>query len=470
MPVVLSIEKTDERSKQSFLVVKNVNSHKLSHYLPVLDHPVFLKCNGFTDDSVSLCYRGPNLPVFLTTGMDISKRIDTDYIPQLITGLIHAHSRGMTICNIDSGSIAFYSSSAYFIDISGSLFQTGLYEHSATIEPGKYHAPETHLFKKVFPQSDYYSLALWWISAKTKKLVETWDATDFMDIHHIAMREATVLQGRMLAFEPFKRTPIEDVLTSHMEALNIQLPAPKSQSEFQAAVSKAFDNCPGAFDSLTTLLGGNPSSNTLRGLRCIVPALILSITRLCSGGDGLYGDFYMGKIESLLKFLVKLNEIDKAAWLHQFRVVPCPGLDVLFAQFAAIHSEHASTIICKFVGDKLFEPTDEFFCSLCQRKMYPGHILDVMKLSKNTPILNVLRSIIAGDGDRDLELQMTKDALAKKTLELEEHIKDHNAAMERKEHESLQDKTELEQYRTAAAAFASVVAGLPSKKAKADGA
>lgn len=364
--------------KTSVLVVRGINVIKCAKKFSVLDHATFPRFRNTVDDTLHLKAISP-APVFLPS-LDTSK-LESHYIPQLMQGMIHAHSRLILLGHI---VIGVSNDRAYYMDLSGAALLTGdqdLLEGELTL----LNAPETHLYKKISPQSDYYGLGMWWYHAGLGQDID--NSRDFLETQKLASSSAAGVKKTMLSFEPHKRTDMEFLLSRHVESTRATLdqvsPSSLHKSIQKAMVENDFED-----------LSKNINAENMPTIKLLMPHLLVNISQRTINLRGKYAEVHQDNTKFALLFLNNMQNSDKN-FLDEVTSSATKRLENFFLLAIGEDSTVAVKVILALVGVKLFSVTKQFLLSVCKLGLYKSELIAIAEACEDSTARAFFKTFVA---------------------------------------------------------------------------
>jgi len=447
MPPQLTYEKVDG---VKHLSIRNLNITRNVHRMSLLAHPNFLMVYSNSDERILAHINSKTpLPTFGMEAVDASK-VDSVYIPQMLSALKHAHSRGLIIGNLSFDTIAITGNFAIILDLSNShLHVNEKVKYRGIIN--EFSAIETHIYGIVEAASDVYSFALWWMSARLRTLPSSWDTADPLKIQAAAIGSASPLQRSMLHKNPYNRICIEDVIKTHIQESHTPTVDIRKQ-ELQVAYQNIIQSPDGNFAELEKYL----TEAKVGELRVLMPSILCVAARYCYPVFGIRAhQFHGGFLKSLVNFMDKFNTFD-TLMLSKVNDWECFHIDSLLVNFFAMDNEKAVMITRAFIEAKLFDVSDNFLVKCYECNSYNSSMESLLEMSPITPVTQLLEMVKNTTGDSAQDKA--------KIEELEATLLEEKSSMKELQNELKETKTELESLREHADEVESFWASMNEKK------
>jgi hypothetical protein len=382
-------------------LVKNVNPKEPeTYYLSVkcpkvlrgsnrsmcLDSPAFLTRFTFRKDTILFNWSFPTPPIIFADYFQHQNYsladVNEKFIPQLMQGLMHAHSRNLVVGVINPHMIGIHDDCAYIMDVSNSVFQLCDVPVDPSVDTNDYSAPETVYNKVVVPQSDNYGLALTWICALQRQTIDVLLPERSVEtIHAYALEKATDVQKNMLTWKWKDRALMPEVY-----AASCQWDIAFKRSEFLTAVESCYTPQADGFNRLTELQTLPQHSWQLRYM---MPALLLRMTKdLGHRSVKLMTAPLRATIDKYLKFLVRVSSMDKGkkdeSYLSKTKAEDTVNLNNLMAHFVAVNATMGFSILREFIDARVIALTDDFVMELYASGIPEHATQEFFAISKTT--------------------------------------------------------------------------------------
>ena len=387
MPAQFVYEK-DSGNKEKYLVMKGVDVHKCALRMSMLSHPMVPVKFSATGDRVVMNWKsGAVVPALGLDAVDTSK-VDTHFIPEIMSALRHAHSRMLIFGNVSFDTIGISGNHVVMADWSHSRLHAGnRVKYDGLVN--EFSAPETHINGFVVPASDVYGLALWWMAAKLRSMPSTWgDSADPLAIQSAAMERASTLQQNMLHASHHKRFNIDVVTKQFISEATNQVET--RRSELQVAYQAAISGPTSTFADLIKMA----SNERIHEFKFLVPSLLCVLASHCEADSGRgIKKFYGPYFKSALDLLVELLDLDTNL-LSKVNQAECFNLKTLLLTFFAADFEKGVRVVHAFVVSKLFDVDDHFLVGCYECGPYESEMSKILGMSKNTAVARLLSTVM----------------------------------------------------------------------------
>lgn len=353
-----------------YLKVKCSNVLRVGCRLLTLDAPAFPKRMMIHQDGVSLVWEPSTPPILLSEFFDQPSynvdEVSSKWIPQLISGLIHAHSRNLAMVTVSPHVIGVHGDRAYYLDISNSVFQLSEMQIENSVNLDAYSAPETVYHKKITSRTDVYGLCLTWICMSERQTIEAMlPERTTQTIHAHAISKASDFQKQMLQWKWIDR-PSMDTVYHNQPKYEI----PFTRNPYWTAVDACFKTPAEGYSMLYQI----PKFTTyLPEIRNLLPALLLHASKsIENSSTSLMTPTLRTELESFMKFLVALSSADSSAKSSDKHTYLCRlkqpaetiNLYSLMAHFIKIDAQQGLSLLKEFEKAKVMTITDDFVLEL----------------------------------------------------------------------------------------------------------
>jgi hypothetical protein len=399
MQFSFSLEKNIDTNKPNlqFLIVKCSHLHRAARTFSMLDSPMFPRRFITLGTSICLCFKPQTMPVSLVDYMALKTysidAVNKKIIPQLMNGLLHAHSRGITLGKVNPYVVAVHGDHAYFLDNSSSLLQVQSVMLHTFVELDEYSAPELVYNKRISHQSDNYGLGLTWICVAERQLISDWiEEKDPGAVHHHVLGKADAVQKMLLVWDVHARPPIEAVLAEYQKQVKFALPTHQN-SGLSAFTEKCLSSPETGFDELLAL--ENFDRNIVE-LRFLLPMFLAKAAALVDHRPLAFIDGVKDHILALMRLMDRVSRQDQIStkssehylckvWENDH--IPFHGL---LLHFIALDAPAGTQYLKDFVTTCLFTLTDQFVLDAYAIDIPHGALVEFLSAVKSMPSAKAL--------------------------------------------------------------------------------